>query len=176
MTIPITLPHGLLNQAFHLAKRSKSTKPSQADLRRSISASYYTLFHFLIDEAIKRICVGKNDYAPLRHHLARTFQHSNMRNVALQFSRGRPSEHLGSVFSTNIIDERLVSVASNFVLLQDARIEADYDLSKSYYRHEALDFANTSKDSFNIWKQIRKTIQADTFLIGLHNQKNINRS
>ncbi|MCY4174333.1 MAG: hypothetical protein OXF25_09805 [Cyanobacteria bacterium MAG CAR3_bin_5] len=174
MSIPRTLHHGLLKQAFHLAGRSKQ-RPAQADLRRSISASYYALFHLLVNEAIKSICVGKKDYAPLRHHLARTFQHANMKNVAQQFSKRQISEDLSSVFGTNTLDERLVLVASNFVLLQEARINADYNLSMNYFKHQALEYANMSQDSFSAWKKIHKTIQAYTFLIGLHNQKNINR-
>lgn len=168
-----TLHYGLLEQAFHLARRAKK-RPTQADLRRSVSASYYALFHLLIDEATKRICRG-NNHAPLRHHLARTFQHSNMRNVAEQFSRGQTPRFLCSVFGTNTLDKRLVFVASSFVLLQDARHDADYNLNVDFFKHQSLEFANMSEDSFKFWKQIRNTIQADTFLIGLHNQRNINR-
>jgi len=169
-----TLHYGLLNQAFHLAKRAKK-KPTQADLRRSVSASYYALFHLLIYEATKRICRDKKDYAPLRHHLARTFQHSNMRNVAEQFSKSQTPKFLRSVFGTDTLDENLVFVASSFVSLQEARHDADYNLGVDFFKHQSLEFANMSAASFNAWKQIRNTIQADTFLIGLHNHKNINR-
>ena len=169
-----TLHYGLLEQAFHLAKMGKK-RPSQANLRRSVSASYYALFHFLIDEATRRICRAK-DHSPLRYHLARTFQHSNMKNVAQQFSKNSAPDNLRSVFDTNTtLDERLVFVASSFVLLQEARHDADYDLSRDFFKHQALDFAYMSKNAFYSWKQVRRTIQADTFLIGLHNQKNINR-
>ncbi len=168
-----TLHYGLLEQAFHLARRAKK-KPTQADLRRSVSASYYALFHLLVDEATKRIC-GVKDHAPLRHHLARTFQHSNMRKVAEQFSKEQTPKFLCPVSDTNILDERLVFVASSFVLLQDARHDADYNLNVNFFKHQSLEFANMSKNSFNDWKQVRNTIQADTFLIGLHNQANINR-
>lgn len=46
----------LLEQAGNLARR-EPRRPKQASLRRSISASYYSLFHFLIEEAT-RLTVG----------------------------------------------------------------------------------------------------------------------
>lgn len=168
-----TFHHGLLEQAFHLANRERK-RPSQASLRRSVSASYYALFHYLIDEATKRICHSK-DHSPLRYHLARTFQHSNMKNVAQQFSKKLTPENLRQVFGSNTLDERLVFVATSFISLQDNRIKADYDLEATFQRETVLAFARISKSSFDSWRQIRGTIQADTFLIGLHNQKNINR-
>ena len=155
------LHYGLLEQAFHLARRAKK-RPTQADLRRSVAASYYALFYLLIDEATKRICRGKN-HAPLRHHLVRTFQHSNMRNVAEQFSRGPTSKFLCHVFDTKTLDERLVFVPSSFVSLQDARHDADYNLNKSFFKYQSLEFADISKGSFNSWKQIRTTTQTHTF-------------
>jgi uncharacterized protein (UPF0332 family) len=42
----------LLEQAVTLA-RLDSRRPKQANLRRSISAAYYALFHLLIDEACR---------------------------------------------------------------------------------------------------------------------------
>lgn len=168
-----TFHHGLLEQAFHLANRERK-RPSQASLRRSVSASYYALFHYLIDEATKRICRSK-DHSPLRYHLARTFQHSNMRNVAQQFSKNSIPENLRQVFDSNTLDKRLVFVATSFISLQDNRVKADYDLDANFQKEKVLAFARMSKSSFDSWREIRGTIQADTFLIGLHNQKNINR-
>ena len=42
----------LLKQARFLARR-EPRKPVQASLRRSVSASYYALFHLLVDEATR---------------------------------------------------------------------------------------------------------------------------
>lgn len=173
MNMAITLHQDLLEQAFHLAKKERK-RPSQASLRRSISASYYALFHYLIHEATRRICRAQ-DHSLLRYHLARTFQHSNMKNVAQQFSRNLTPESLRDVFESNTLNRNLVFVASSFVELQDARIEADYNLNTTFSRQKAIDLAVMSKQSFASWKQIRNTIQADTFLIGLHNQRNIQR-
>ena len=167
------LHHDLLEQAFHLALRERK-KPRQASLRRSVSASYYALFHLLIYEATKRICPG-NDRIPLRNYLMRTFQHSNMRNVAKQFFSNSIPENLRSAFGVNTLDEKLIFVASSFVTLQKARHDADYDFDRFFLRHEAIGFARMTKNAFESWRQVRGTIQADAFLIGLHNQKNINK-
>ena len=169
-----TLHQGLLDQAFHLAKKEPK-KPTQASLRRSISASYYAIFHLLIDDAINRIFRHPNR-DKLKYHLARTFDHYNMRKVAEQFSNKkvpRSLQNLCSVIDSNTFDEQLVFVASSFTLHQDSRHIADYDLTKTFSRGEALEYADNSQEVFNSWKQIRTTLQADIFLLGLHNQNNI---
>ena len=50
----MTLYKDLLAQAEHLATK-EHRRPSQASLRRSISASYYALFHRLVDEATRML-------------------------------------------------------------------------------------------------------------------------
>ena len=46
----MSLHADLLKQARHLSTKEPS-RPSQASLRRAISAAYYALFHRLVDEA-----------------------------------------------------------------------------------------------------------------------------
>ena len=65
----------LLEQAYHLANLEPGT-PKQASLRRAVSTAYYALFHLLIDEAVSNWNVPRQ-----RSTLARTFEHSKMRNV-----------------------------------------------------------------------------------------------
>ena len=42
----------LLAQARHLATRERR-RPKQASLRRAVSAAYYALFHYLIDDVVR---------------------------------------------------------------------------------------------------------------------------
>lgn len=166
-----TLHQGLLKQAFHLA-RKEPRKPSQASLRRSVSASYYALFHYLVDEATNYIC-GVKDLA-IKYYLVRTFEHGNMKKVAERFSQESTPENLYQVVESRVLDRRLVQVATSFVFLQDLRIAADYDLSISLERDDVIAIARLSESAFSAWKKIRCNIQARVFLLGLHNQKNIN--
>ncbi len=70
----------LLKQAQFLA-RKEPKKPTQASLRRSVSASYYALFHLLVDDAT-RLMLSGNVRRPLRDSLARAFHHSAMKQTA----------------------------------------------------------------------------------------------
>ncbi|OOV33938.1 hypothetical protein BO91_02240 [Candidatus Synechococcus spongiarum LMB bulk10E] len=165
----MTLHVDLLEQAFHLAMRERK-KPRQASLRRSVSASYYALFHLLIDAAVKRAFPGK-DRSVLRNYLARTISHSHIKNLAQDFSKASVSENLYPVLNINTIDERLVSVAKAVIKLQIARHDADYNLNKKFVRNKVIDYINITKKAFDDWKQIDKTIEADIFLFRMFNYK-----
>ena len=65
----MSLHADLLRQARQLALK-EPRRPSQASLRRAISASYYALFHLLIDEVTRRMFSGR-DRAALRGCLGR---------------------------------------------------------------------------------------------------------
>lgn len=60
----------LLRQARFLA-RKEPKKPIQASLRRSVSVSYYALFHLLVDDATRLLLAG-HGRAPLRDLHARS--------------------------------------------------------------------------------------------------------
>ena len=161
----MSLHSDLLAQARHLARR-ESKRPRQASLRRSVSASYYAVFHMLIDEATRRMMSG-NDRKALRRCLARGFSHSNMRQVALQFAGGSVSPKLRPGLNGLPLQPDLVALANTFVDLQQARHEADYDLALRFTRREALILANRADRAMAAWRGLRKTAQADTFLTGL---------
>ena len=88
----MSLHADLLRQARQLALK-EPRRPSQASLRRAIAASYYALFHLLVDEATKRMFSGR-DRAALRGCLGRAFVHGDMKRVAQQFSDGGVSPKL----------------------------------------------------------------------------------
>ena len=168
----MTLHSDLLEQAFHLAMRERK-KPRQASLRRSVSASYYALFHLLIDAATKRAFPGK-DRASLRHYLARKISHADINNLAREFSRTSVPENLRPILGIETLDERFVFIARSFIQLQNARLDADYNLSKKFVKSKVTELAIMTKRAFNFWKQIDKTIEADVFLFRMLNLKMLN--
>lgn len=166
----------LLKQARFLAE-NEPKKPKQASLRRSVSASYYALFHLLIDEATKLMLSGQKR-ACLRDCLARAFNHSTMKNFAKSISDSnnnytpknpvsKPPQKFASAFNGQPVSQKLIDVASSFVQLQQARHEADYNRAFRFTRKEVLDLVDTTEQSFKDWKEIRKDNQADIFLTGL---------
>ena len=161
----MSLHSELLKQARFLAQKEPK-KPTQASLRRSVSASYYALFHLLVDEAAKLMLSG-HARGPLRDCLSRAFHHSAMKKTAVQFANKAPSPKLAPGFNQQPLQQELVDVASSFVQLQEARHEADYNRALRFTRREALDLADLTDQAFRDWAQVRGSLQADTFLTGL---------
>ena len=58
-------------------------------------------------------------------------------------------------------------MATAFFDLQQLRHEADYDLSRRFTRQEVLSLVADAERAFDDWKKVRRTVQADTFLVGL---------
>ena len=158
----VSLHADLLKQAKLLAGK-EPRRPLQASLRRAVSASYYALFHLLVDEALLS---GRNRDA-LRDCLARAFSHDVMKQVAQQFSSNGLSPKLIPGLNGQTLQPQLVGIASSFVDLQQARHEADYDRARRFTRREVLDLVDQAEQAFADWKVVRKSIQADTFLAGL---------
>ena len=161
----MSLHSELLKQAHFLA-RKEPKKPTQASLRRSVSASYYAVFHLLVDDATKLMLSGKVR-RPLRDNLARAFRHSAMKQTAVAFTRKSIPPKLAAGLDQQQVQPPLVDLAAAFVQLQEARHDADYNRALRFTRREALDLADLAEQAFRDWSQVRGSLQADTFLTGL---------
>ena len=161
----MSLHADLLRQARQLALK-EPRRPLQASLRRAISASYYALFHLLVDEATKRMFPG-GDRAALRGCLARAFLHGDMKKVAQQFSEGGVSPKLSPGMNGQAVQPELIGVAATFVDLQQARHEADYDTTRRFTRRDVVDLVDRAEQAFRDWTTVRRSVQADAFLAGL---------
>ena len=161
----MSLHDDLLKQARQLAVK-EPRRPLQASLRRAVSASYYALFHLLVDEATRRMLLGR-DRAALRCCLARAIGHATMRQVAQQFSNENVSPKLSPALSGQALQPELIRVARALVELQEARHKADYDTARRFTRREVLDLVGQAELAFADWNRVRGSIQADTFLTGL---------
>ena len=76
-----------------------------------MSASYYALFHLLVDEASRRLVGGANR-ASLRTSLGRAFNHGAMRTVAKQFAARAVSPRLDPGLNGQTLQERDISAES----------------------------------------------------------------
>ena len=163
----MSLHSDLLKQAYFLA-RKEPKKPIQASLRRSVSASYYALFHFLVDEATRLMLMTGNVRAPLRDSLARAFHHSTMKQTAADFAKRKsiPSKLAYGIGHTQV-QQPLIDVASAFIQIQAARHNADYNRFIRFTRREVIDIADMTGQAFQDWRQVRGSLSADAFLTGL---------
>ena len=165
LEVTVSLHADLLRQARHLA-RKEPRRPRQASLRRSVSACYYALFHLLVDKAVRRMVRG-GDREPLRNCLRRAFAHGDMRHVALQFAQGKVADKLAPGLNGQAIPPEISGVAQTFADLQQHRHDADYDLARGFTRVEVLGLVDRVDLAFAKWKKVRRSVVADTFLVGL---------
>ena len=94
-----TFDDELLSAARLLGKRKSGQKgkiPS-ARIRRSISTTYYALFHFILDETGKLVVGATNDVKARRRLLSRTVAHESIK-TALDRVRGNAIDQQFSDF------------------------------------------------------------------------------
>lgn len=147
----------LLAQAGVLARR-EPRRPKHASLRRSISASYYSLFHFLIEETTRLTIGTAHNRAKLRQFAARAFMHGKMKSVCDEFLRGTPRSDALKIFWQDLnvpAHPDLKTVAENFIDLQEARHDADYNLSYPFIREEAVIATGQAKDAMEAWIRLK---------------------
>jgi len=165
----MSLPHDLLEQANHLANREKK-RPKQASLRRSISTSYYALFHLLTQDATG--IIGPNMKHVAREGMARWFNHGEMKRVCNFFSAATAPtnkdapKHLSAMLTAPVSAD-LRSVASAFIRLQEARHDADYNLTETWTRLTAQQHVNIAREAFESWARLKKSHEANVFAIAL---------
>jgi len=159
----MAFPEDLLEQARHLARRDPK-RPKQASLRRAVSTAYYALFHLLIVETTKNWKRPEE-----RFTLARMFEHALMAKACVSkrdalnahFKRNPPQ-------STRLdIDKHLHAVTETFVEMLQHLHTADYDSSTKWTRTETLEKLDTVQAAFQSWKSIRKSHDAQNFLVTL---------
>jgi hypothetical protein len=154
----MSLADELLDTAKYLLRRNKN-KPSQADIRRSISTVYYSLFHRLIEAATSYLLAD-----PVQQRaLARTFSHVNMREVC-ELVKKEPLPSIIVPFLGSSVPDELKLVASIFIALQDWRHNADYNLSVTITRIEGHERIDDLERVFAAWKLVPASI-ANPFLL-----------
>ncbi|HEY5330816.1 MAG TPA: hypothetical protein VIJ79_13090 [Acidobacteriaceae bacterium] len=159
----MALADDLLSQAHALAIFDPDI-PTQANLRRSISSSYYAVFHLLISESVQLLVPAQP--RGLASRVGRAFAHADMSKVCKQVSQ-RPLPDVFVPLLNKGISEQLRSVAETFSTLQQARHVADYDISAVFLREDALSIVADARFVFTDWNLIRNTEEANVFLTAL---------
>lgn len=147
----------LLAQADILLRLDKR-RPKQANLRRAISAAYYALFHFLIEESTLLTVGTSNASRPLRQLVGRGFSHTAMRSASAEMGKATPSDLLKPFWPLYDVPSsvELQKLAKAFVILQQERHSADYDLSRPFTRNEAEKLVEQGRDAFDNWNQLKQ--------------------
>jgi len=143
----------LADDLLGLAKKMVNYRKADlldARLRRAVSTAYYAVFHLLLERGAAKL-VG---HPGLRRLVSRAYVHGEMYKAAKAFKAGAgglPAHVTASFQGTVPIPAEIIRVATAFVDLQDARHEADYDLSKVYSRVDAQILVAQSERAFADW-------------------------
>lgn len=163
----MSLPDELFDTARYLLRRNQN-RPTQADLRRSVSTAYYALFHRLIDDAVSRLA----EKIDQRNVIARAFEHAEMKETCrrvLQPPKDAP------LFAGVDVPDELREVANLFVKFQADRHDADYNRGKVFDRAEVRQLLEDLELALEGWERIRTTPAAQSFLLLLLLGRRVNR-
>jgi hypothetical protein len=133
---------------------------SQAVVRRSMSTSYYALFHLLVQDAAGRWAGGYQE----RSVLERAFNHGSMKNVSKLFAGKVWTDSFDVRFD---VPHELRSVATAFGKLQERRHLADYDNQRYWSILQARETLQTSEQAFRSWHTIRTDRFAGSYLLAM---------
>lgn len=160
----MTLAGQFLRQARSLSRTAGPGRPQQINLRRSISAAYYAVFHLLINCAVESSVPAVPN--GLRARAARALQHGELKNMCRDFSGANPPKVLATVLPVTLSGD-LRTIAKNFTDLQEARHAADYDTSLKLSQTDALAAVQQAEQAFQCWQTIQGTDEANVFLSAL---------
>ena len=145
----------LLVQADQLLKADPK-KPKQANVRRAVSAAYYALFHFLIEEATLLVVNTGFSSKPLRQIVARAFTHTAMNEASKSFKSRNLPELYDTLLTSSPIPPELGRIAAAFVDSQQNRHRADYDLSAPFSRQDALNAVQQVRSAMKDWETLKQ--------------------
>lgn len=100
-----------------------------ARIRRSISTTYYALFHFLLEECSSRIVGVGAGLLRRRRIAARIVSHRSLKRTFSKVGGGAISADLHEYFGVEAAPEFVRVLALVTLRAQDQRLEADYDLN-----------------------------------------------
>lgn len=155
----MSLHSDLLIQAEQLAQQDVR-RPKQANLRRAVSSAYYALFHLLTSEASALYA----EEPSMASRINRTHNHTDIKEASLMFARNNLPKAIQAAGGGYTTPPDLKLVASSFLNLQEARHEADYDLSRTFSRQEALGLVESARQAFEAWSRVRRTDDARVYL------------
>lgn len=148
----------LIQHAIFLSELNSPDEPKQVDLRRAVSAAYYSLFHLLTTEAAQNW-----KHQSQRDRFARMFDHRRMKACSSRISSRPLPVDPGQIS----VVKNLKLVANSFVELQQARHTADYDNSKVWSRPQVWDVIILAQDAIAAWSNIRENEIAQEYLFDL---------
>lgn len=132
--------------------------PQQASLRRAVSTAYYALFHLVVGEA-----TANWSESELRPLLSRIFEHGKMKQACYKLSGG--NSKIPPFEKRAAPEDHLLAVANTFILAQERREDADYDVALPWSRRQVEAQIESVADAFRSWMAIRDKPDSQEFLV-----------
>lgn len=150
--MPEPLYRQYLSQATRLAQLDPR-RPQQGSLRRALSTAYYAAFHYLIDRSCRQVVGTSRARTGVRFCLARAYEHNEMKRACEAFARPMPNELVRQIGPLPIHPD-VRRMAQTFVVAQELRHQADYDLSRRFVRPAVLSQVDRVRSSISSFEAL----------------------
>jgi uncharacterized protein (UPF0332 family) len=166
----LNLSDALLAHAERLTGASgPGTVLEQVDLRRAVSAAYYSLFHRINGDAVALL--APNVSPATNYRIQRWLDHQHIKRICGRFASAKLDQPLLGLIGTSSPKD-LQTVAQAFNELQEARLRADYDMGSHLDLEEALSLIDRAGDAIGAWNRIKSSPEANIFILSLFLWKN----
>ena len=159
----------LLDTAHRLLRRRPGQRGrlAGARVRRSISTTYYALFHFLLDDVTTRTVGTGNNLRVRRRILARTVTHNGVRTALDKIRGAQINDSVRSYFQIGISGPPVAAppfaqnLARAFIDAQTKRESADYDLNEPLSETDARPLRLRVRRAIRTWRAATEPEERD---------------
>lgn len=132
-----------------------------ARIRRSISTSYYALFHFLLEEFTARTVGTGPDVLKRRRIVSRVFNHRGMKAAFRKVQGPALDTALQDFFDVPAAPPFVRRLAETFIRAQEQRHEADYDLNANLSELDARVLIVSVRQVVGAWQHQNSPAERD---------------
>jgi len=150
--VSILDPDDLIRQAAKLIRPPPKGPPLQVDLRRAISAAYYSVFHATLIAAADELVGRKYRVSPHYALVYRSIDHRAFKTFC-ELARRSPLPLKYQAYGPQGgFHADIQGFASAAAALQDSRHEADYDPRRRFRTSDAALALNTARAALTHWE------------------------
>lgn len=166
-----TFSDDLLRAASRLYSRRKGQRGplKSAYVRRSISTTYYAMFHFCLDETAIRLLGTSNDFRQRRRLFIRTLSHSGLTVAFGKLKNATIDRSIDDLFRTPgaapgpITTPRFVQqIATAYLDAKAKREDADYNLNEPLSEVDARQLRRRVTSAIRDWENATTQTDRDT--------------
>lgn len=153
----------VLAASRHLLSRESGRRDRlpQARIRRSMSTTYYALFHFLLEDCAERVVGTGSSLLRRRRIFMRVITHQGLRTTFDKVRGVNVQSDVADFFPGPVTPPFARETANMFRLAQNRRHKADYDLNALLSELDALTFLEDVEGAIALWDQATSAADRD---------------